>query len=56
MSRTGHFMTAKLLESQFATLEEPIGEPNVIIVDTDNNTIDTEIQQIFSDPNFILNK
>ncbi|MBW8269451.1 gluconokinase [Caldovatus sp. SYSU G05006] len=29
-ARAGHFMPAGLLESQFATLEDPAGEPDVI--------------------------
>ena len=29
-SRAGHFMPASLLESQFATLEDPAGEPDVV--------------------------
>ncbi|GGG29187.1 gluconokinase [Caldovatus sediminis] len=31
-ARVGHFMPAALLESQFATLEDPAGEPDVIAV------------------------
>ena len=31
--RTGHFMPENMLESQFETLESPIGEPRVIAVD-----------------------
>lgn len=34
-SRDGHFMPASLLESQFATLEDPASEPNVITIDID---------------------
>jgi len=30
--RTGHFMPATLLDSQFATLEDPRNEPNVLTV------------------------
>lgn len=32
-ARTGHFMPALLLDSQFATLEVPTGEPGVITID-----------------------
>lgn len=32
-ARRGHFMPASLLKSQFATLEDPSGEPGVITVD-----------------------
>lgn len=34
-ARRGHFMPASLLDSQFATLEDPTGEPGVITVDID---------------------
>lgn len=36
-SREGHFMPTALLESQFATLENPTGEPNVVAVDIDQS-------------------
>lgn len=32
-ARRGHFMPASLLKSQLATLEDPTGEPEVIIID-----------------------
>ncbi|KAK4687454.1 gluconokinase, partial [Tremellales sp. Uapishka_1] len=32
-ARKGHFMGAKMLESQLATLEDPTGEPDVVDVD-----------------------
>ena len=35
--RDGHFMPESLLESQFATLENPAKEPNVITVDIDQS-------------------
>ena len=31
--RTGHFMPASLLETQLATLEDPVGEPLTVTVD-----------------------
>ena len=34
-ARAGHFMPASLLDSQFATLEPPTGEPDVVTVDVD---------------------
>lgn len=34
-SREGHFMPPSLLESQFATLEDPSDEPGVVTVDID---------------------
>jgi len=34
-TRRGHFMPAALLDSQFATLEEPAGEENAIVVAVD---------------------
>ncbi|WP_312364162.1 gluconokinase [Ensifer sp.] len=38
--REGHFMPASLLDTQLATLEEPIGEPLTVIVDVDQPTVD----------------
>lgn len=32
-TRTGHFMPSGLLDSQIATLESPLGEPNAFAVD-----------------------
>jgi gluconokinase len=32
-ARQGHFMAVSLIESQFATLEDPAGEPGVITID-----------------------
>lgn len=32
-NRSGHFMPASLLESQFATLEEPVPEENAWVID-----------------------
>lgn len=32
-ARSGHFMPASLLDSQFATLEPPLGEPGVLRLD-----------------------
>jgi len=34
-ARTGHFMPASLLDSQFAALEDPTGEPDVVAVGID---------------------
>lgn len=34
-ARAGHFMPASLLDSQFAALEPPAGEPDVVTVDVD---------------------
>lgn len=36
-NRAGHFMPASLLESQFASLEIPIGEPNVVTINIDQS-------------------
>lgn len=33
--RRGHYMPASLVDSQFATLEPPDGEPNVIVIPAD---------------------
>ncbi|MGO4437733.1 gluconokinase [Rhizobium sp. RAF56] len=34
--RKGHFAPASLLESQLATVEDPVGEPGVVTVDIDD--------------------
>lgn len=34
-ARSGHFMPASLLDSQFAALEDPTGEPDVVAVSID---------------------
>jgi len=36
-ARSGHFMPASLLDSQFATLEPPLNEPDVIAIDIDGS-------------------
>lgn len=38
--REGHFMPASLLDTQLATLEEPIGEPRTVVVDVDQSAAD----------------
>lgn len=38
--REGHFMPAALLDTQLATLEEPIGEPLTVVVDVDQSAAD----------------
>ncbi len=43
--RTGHFMGAEMLESQFATLERPEGEPDVLVVDA-TAPVDAIVQQV----------
>ncbi|WP_144211986.1 gluconokinase [Shewanella donghaensis] len=35
-ARKGHFMKPGMVDSQFSTLEDPSGEPNVITVNIDN--------------------
>lgn len=37
--RTGHFMPETLLQSQFAALEDPTEEPNVICIDIDTTAV-----------------
>lgn len=37
-SRAGHFMPASLLDTQFATLEEPAGEPLTVAMDIEPPT------------------
>ncbi|QIR15862.1 gluconokinase [Shewanella aestuarii] len=39
-ARRGHFMKQNMLDSQFATLEVPLNEPNTVIVDIDNSIED----------------
>jgi gluconokinase len=39
-ARQGHFMPASLLDSQFATLEDPSTETNVITIDIKGSTAD----------------
>jgi carbohydrate kinase (thermoresistant glucokinase family) len=39
--RTGHFMPTSLLDSQFATLEEPAAEEHAIIVEVSDSIEDT---------------
>ena len=34
-ARSGHYMPVSLLDSQFATLEEPHGEPDVVVLPVD---------------------
>jgi gluconokinase len=43
--RTGHFMPASLLDSQFATIEEPLPAEHVITVSIDA-TVDDVVEQI----------
>lgn len=43
--RTHHFMPASLLDSQFATIEEPLPEEHIITVDIDA-TVDEIVMQI----------
>ncbi|OCP15816.1 MULTISPECIES: gluconokinase [unclassified Ensifer] len=38
--REGHFMPASLLDTQLATLEEPIGEPLTVVADVDQSAAD----------------
>jgi gluconokinase len=40
--RKGHYMPVSLLENQFATLEEPVGEHDVITVDPSQNASTTD--------------
>ena len=40
-ARTGHFMPPSLLDSQLATLEEPVADENPITVQVDGNVDDT---------------
>ena len=43
-ARSGHFMPASLLDSQFAALEDPTGEPDVVAV-----SIDATLEAIVED-------
>jgi gluconokinase len=44
-ARKGHYMPASLVDSQFATLESPIGEPDVISIAADAD-LDAEIPRL----------
>jgi gluconokinase len=44
--REGHFMPASLIDSQFATLQSPEPEPNVVTVDIDQPIVDVIEQAI----------
>jgi carbohydrate kinase (thermoresistant glucokinase family) len=43
--RRGHFMNPALLQSQFATLESPLPEENVLVVDV-SQPVDDIVEQI----------
>lgn len=48
-NRKGHFMKANMLDSQIATLESPIGEPDVVTVglnDTTEQQVKTVIREL----------
>jgi gluconokinase len=38
--RPGHFMPSTLIESQFATLESPVGEPLTLALDASIHSVD----------------
>lgn len=40
MARKGHFMKQNMVDSQFATLEEPTNEPLVVTVDINASITD----------------
>ena len=39
-TRPGHFMPASLIDSQFATLESPIGEPLTLALNASEDSIE----------------
>jgi gluconokinase len=38
--RPGHFMPSTLIDSQFATLESPVGEPLTLALDASTNSVE----------------
>lgn len=46
-ARTGHFMPTSLIQSQFAALEPPGADENVITIDIDN-TLETIVSEIIA--------
>jgi gluconokinase len=47
-ARRGHFLPAGLLASQLATLQPPLGEPEVLVVDVDAATVDQIVDEVIS--------
>jgi gluconokinase len=45
--RPGHFMPSTLIDSQFATLESPVGEPLTLALDASNHGIDELARQAY---------
>ena len=43
-TRGGHFFAASLIDSQFATLESPVGEPGVLRLDALAPLSELEVQ------------
>jgi gluconokinase len=46
--RRGHYMPASLVDSQFATLEPPVGEPDVVTIAADAD-LDVAIPQLVAE-------
>ncbi|MGF0240609.1 gluconokinase [Rhodococcus sp. IEGM1300] len=45
--RPGHFMPSTLIDSQFATLESPVGEPLTLALDASNHGVDQLANQAY---------
>ncbi len=43
--RPGHFMPASLIDSQFATLESPIGEPLTLALNASEDSVEALAEQ-----------
>lgn len=43
--RPGHFMPASLIDSQFATLESPIGEPLTLALNASDDSVEQLAEQ-----------
>ena len=43
--RPGHFMPASLIDSQFATLESPIGEPLTLALNASEDSVEQLAEQ-----------
>lgn len=46
--RPGHFMPSTLIDSQFATLQSPVGEPLTLALDASNHGIDELARQAYA--------
>lgn len=45
--RPGHFMPSTLIDSQFATLQSPVGEPLTLALDASSHSVDELAHQAY---------